>query len=277
MPSVSLPSKVFTFMRKHSTKFSCKITPLTPSMLEVVSALAAEEEQSTSPHSRAAVLQGNVSKATPTSNALMKSKSAAYSQNASIVKSGETEELDLETTQSTARQGTITPRTLNFEDEAGPSSPLHPIQILKKNAQDKESLEKGISMITALQVIDSLYGEYLNISIQSYRANNPLSRLMLLDDLNIIWETLNQVIDDFLEGSRRMGNHKMERVDDKDARSWHGILPTRFRIVTVHQFSIKEFDPNTEEEFEEDPQEEPEEEFEEDPERLEAEGASPPP
>ncbi|GJX50482.1 hypothetical protein Tco_0277327 [Tanacetum coccineum] len=54
MPSVSLPSKVFTFMRKHSTKFSCKITPLTPSMLEVVTALAAEEEQSTSPHSRAA-------------------------------------------------------------------------------------------------------------------------------------------------------------------------------------------------------------------------------
>ncbi|GKC37758.1 hypothetical protein Tco_1050142, partial [Tanacetum coccineum] len=53
MPSVSLPSKVFTFMRKHSTKFSCRITPLTPSMLEVVTALAAEEEQSTSPHSRA--------------------------------------------------------------------------------------------------------------------------------------------------------------------------------------------------------------------------------
>ncbi|GKG07601.1 hypothetical protein Tco_0330570 [Tanacetum coccineum] len=43
---------------------------------------------------------------------------------ASNVKSGETEELDLETTQSTARQGTITPRILNFEDEAGPSSPL---------------------------------------------------------------------------------------------------------------------------------------------------------
>ncbi|GKB19394.1 hypothetical protein Tco_0853317, partial [Tanacetum coccineum] len=48
---------------------------------------------------------------------------------ASNVKSGETEELDLETTQSTARQGTITPRTLNFEDEAGPSSPLRPIQV----------------------------------------------------------------------------------------------------------------------------------------------------
>ncbi|GJW44909.1 hypothetical protein Tco_0073708 [Tanacetum coccineum] len=54
MPSVTLPSKIFTFMRKHSPKFSCRITPLTPSMLEVVTALAAEEEHSTSPHSRAA-------------------------------------------------------------------------------------------------------------------------------------------------------------------------------------------------------------------------------
>ncbi|GJT50207.1 putative ribonuclease H-like domain-containing protein [Tanacetum coccineum] len=54
MPSVTLPSKIFTFMRKHSPKFSCRITPLTPSMLEVVTALAAEEEHSTSPHSKAA-------------------------------------------------------------------------------------------------------------------------------------------------------------------------------------------------------------------------------
>ncbi|GJV20895.1 putative ribonuclease H-like domain-containing protein [Tanacetum coccineum] len=51
---VTLPSKVFTFMRKHSPKFSCRITPLTPPMLEVVTALAAEEAHSTSPHSRAA-------------------------------------------------------------------------------------------------------------------------------------------------------------------------------------------------------------------------------
>ncbi|GKG09659.1 hypothetical protein Tco_0338405, partial [Tanacetum coccineum] len=54
MPSVTLPFKIFTFMRKHSPKFSCRITPLTPSMLEVVTALAAEEEHSTSPHSKAA-------------------------------------------------------------------------------------------------------------------------------------------------------------------------------------------------------------------------------
>ncbi|GJU54341.1 retrovirus-related pol polyprotein from transposon TNT 1-94 [Tanacetum coccineum] len=47
---------------------------------------------------------------------------------ASDVKSGDTEELDLETFQSTARQSTITPRTLNFDDEAGPSSPIRPTQ-----------------------------------------------------------------------------------------------------------------------------------------------------
>ncbi|GJS00161.1 hypothetical protein Tco_0316669 [Tanacetum coccineum] len=54
LPSVTLPSKVFTFMRKNSPKFSGRITPLTPPMLEVVTALAAEEAHSTSPHSRAA-------------------------------------------------------------------------------------------------------------------------------------------------------------------------------------------------------------------------------
>ncbi|GKG10700.1 hypothetical protein Tco_0342100, partial [Tanacetum coccineum] len=54
---------------------------------------------------------------------------------ASDVKSGDTEELDLEAVQSTARQSTarqstITPRTLNFEDEAGPSSPIRPTRSL---------------------------------------------------------------------------------------------------------------------------------------------------
>ncbi|GKD12474.1 hypothetical protein Tco_1196881, partial [Tanacetum coccineum] len=39
----------------------------------------------------------------------------------SDVKSGDTEELDLERIQSTARQSAVTPRTLNFDDEAGPS------------------------------------------------------------------------------------------------------------------------------------------------------------
>ncbi|GKE86908.1 hypothetical protein Tco_1560650, partial [Tanacetum coccineum] len=53
LPSVTLPSKVFTFMRKNSPKFSGRITPLTPPMLEVLTALAAEEAHSESTHSRA--------------------------------------------------------------------------------------------------------------------------------------------------------------------------------------------------------------------------------
>ncbi|GKE00224.1 hypothetical protein Tco_1388207, partial [Tanacetum coccineum] len=39
-------------MRKNSPKFSGRITPLTPPMLEVVTTLAAEEAQSESTHSR---------------------------------------------------------------------------------------------------------------------------------------------------------------------------------------------------------------------------------
>ncbi|GJX46769.1 hypothetical protein Tco_0271959 [Tanacetum coccineum] len=187
----------------QSTKFSCRITPLTPSMLEVVTALAAEEEQSTSPHSRAASY-AREAQGTPTQRAAHSLKCCSFSKvllipptytsvqvklgrnkdegtlseehnvqeedtthpffddiadqdaavtpdlerksdeteevnieekEASNVKSGETEELDLETTQSTARQGTITPRTLNFEDEAGPSSPLRPIQGMDSEEQ----------------------------------------------------------------------------------------------------------------------------------------------
>ncbi|GKE54305.1 hypothetical protein Tco_1489461, partial [Tanacetum coccineum] len=53
LPSVTLPSKVFTFMRKNSPKFSGRITPLTPPMLEVVTAFAAEEGQSESTHTQA--------------------------------------------------------------------------------------------------------------------------------------------------------------------------------------------------------------------------------
>ncbi|GKF29188.1 hypothetical protein Tco_0095530, partial [Tanacetum coccineum] len=55
----------------------------------------------------------------------------------SDVKSGDTEELDLEAVQSTARQSTITPRTLNFEDEAGSSSPIRPTQNIEQFEVDK--------------------------------------------------------------------------------------------------------------------------------------------
>ncbi|GKB50469.1 putative ribonuclease H-like domain-containing protein, partial [Tanacetum coccineum] len=53
LPSVTLPSKVFTFMRKNSPKFSGRIAPLTPPMLEVITVLAAEEAHGESTHSRA--------------------------------------------------------------------------------------------------------------------------------------------------------------------------------------------------------------------------------
>ncbi|GKF53667.1 hypothetical protein Tco_0160577, partial [Tanacetum coccineum] len=59
-------------------------------------------------------------------------------KDASDVKSGDTEELDLERIQSTARQSTVTPRTLNFEDEAGPSSPIRPTQEEESEEQFKD-------------------------------------------------------------------------------------------------------------------------------------------
>ncbi|GKE93588.1 hypothetical protein Tco_1574683, partial [Tanacetum coccineum] len=56
----------------------------------------------------------------------------------SDVKSGDTEELDLERIQSTARQSTVTPRTLNFNDEAGPSSLIRPTQEEEPEEQFKD-------------------------------------------------------------------------------------------------------------------------------------------
>ncbi|GJS49329.1 hypothetical protein Tco_0599450 [Tanacetum coccineum] len=60
---------------------------------------------------------------------------------ASNVKSGETEELDLETTQSTARQGTITPRTLNFEDEAVLQPTFRPIPSYGQSEEQHNAAE----------------------------------------------------------------------------------------------------------------------------------------
>ncbi|GKC87615.1 hypothetical protein Tco_1148264 [Tanacetum coccineum] len=56
----------------------------------------------------------------------------------SDVKSRDTKELDLEEIQSTARQSVVTPRTLNFEDEAGPSSPIHQTQEEEPKEQFKD-------------------------------------------------------------------------------------------------------------------------------------------
>ncbi|GKF39736.1 hypothetical protein Tco_0119797, partial [Tanacetum coccineum] len=96
IPSVTLPSKIFTFMRKHSPKFSCRITPLTSPMLEVVTALAAEEEHSTIPHSRAAS-SARDAQGTPTQSAAQASLSqgTAEVQDASQTSGGDERLLDL--------------------------------------------------------------------------------------------------------------------------------------------------------------------------------------
>ncbi|GKG08498.1 hypothetical protein Tco_0334330, partial [Tanacetum coccineum] len=81
----------------------------------------------------------------------------------SDVKSGDTEELDLERIQSTARQSVVTPRTEKIDKLRN----YLRIVDFEKSAQDRESLE-AISMITEFKVIDSPDGEYLII----YRAND---------------------------------------------------------------------------------------------------------
>ncbi|GJS90054.1 zinc finger, CCHC-type containing protein [Tanacetum coccineum] len=56
----------------------------------------------------------------------------------SDVKSGDTEELDLEKIQSTARQSAVTPRTLDFDDEVGHSSQIRPTQEEEPEEQFKD-------------------------------------------------------------------------------------------------------------------------------------------
>ncbi|GJV20414.1 hypothetical protein Tco_1369434 [Tanacetum coccineum] len=237
LPSVTLPSKVFTFMRKNSPKFSSRITPLTPLMLEVITALAAEEAHSESTHSRAESsprdAQGTPTQGTADFQDTAEAQDAAdipqspndytptdesqtsggdeglldlYALNRGVkplvkhhilwvksqkikkrgkkqkkkvssiklgrnndedavgavtpdlerksdeteqviieeendtsdVKSRDTEELDLERIQSTARQSVVTPRTLNFDDVVGPSSPIRPTQEEEPEEQFKD-------------------------------------------------------------------------------------------------------------------------------------------
>ncbi|GJV95608.1 hypothetical protein Tco_1547185 [Tanacetum coccineum] len=117
----------------------------------------------------------------------------------------------------------------------------------EKSVHDKESLE-GISMITELQVIDSPDGEYLIIHRENnhFRAFDTLWEilhvldrqdlyhlyrvvddyyehipptglgLMLLGDLNIIWETTESSDDELPGGIKRMGDYKMEFHDSSE-------------------------------------------------------------
>ncbi|GJY10235.1 hypothetical protein Tco_0378420 [Tanacetum coccineum] len=113
IPSVTLPSKIFTFMRKHSPKFSCKITPLTPHMLEVVTALAAEEAHSTSPHSRDA----RDAQGTPDQSAAQ----ASVSQRTAEVQGTDTSQRTAEVPGTANSQGTAEVQgTADFQGTAEP-------------------------------------------------------------------------------------------------------------------------------------------------------------
>ncbi|GJT00065.1 hypothetical protein Tco_0821234 [Tanacetum coccineum] len=94
--------------------------------------MAAKEEHSTSPHSR---LQSSAKgcSSSPTQMLffpLISQRTASVQVRASFIV--------LLTSQGTAElQGTITPRILNFEDEAGPSSPLRQSQVMEPEEQLK--------------------------------------------------------------------------------------------------------------------------------------------
>ncbi|GJT35923.1 hypothetical protein Tco_0926342 [Tanacetum coccineum] len=157
IPSVSLPSKVFTFMRKHSTKFSCRITPLTPSMLEVVTALAAEEEHSTSPHSRAAS-SARDAQGSPT-------QSAAHSQRTASV------------------QGTAEiQRTADFQGTAEPhdaaSIPKSPNDYTPTDASQTSGGDEGLLDIYALnREVRRLKKQTLSQAKQILRLKAKLKKL----------------------------------------------------------------------------------------------------
>ncbi|GJW25053.1 putative ribonuclease H-like domain-containing protein [Tanacetum coccineum] len=207
---------------------------------------AAEEEQSTSPHSRLRLFSTPLSTryCFPSCTATLwtaeiqrtadfqakrrrkrNQKKVSFSQNwrnkDEELVSEDPRKLDLETTQSTARQGTITPRTLNFEDEAGPSSPLHPIQVMDYEEQHTAaevlvsiSRPRGLSVPgPPTQTQTSPHNSRANKSLQGFdtfvgRYDHVLD---MTGDLNIIWETAESVMMTS-EGSRRMGNHKKEEL-----------------------------------------------------------------
>ncbi|GJX19777.1 hypothetical protein Tco_0222454 [Tanacetum coccineum] len=147
IPSVTLPSKIFTFMRKHSPKFSCKITPLTPHMLEVVTALAAEEAHSTSPHSRDA----RDAQGTPDQSAAQ----ASVSQRTAEVQGTDTSQRTAEVPGTANSQGTAEVQgTADFQGTAEPhgaaSIPKSPNDYTPTDASQTSGGDEGLLDLYAL-------------------------------------------------------------------------------------------------------------------------------
>ncbi|GJR86097.1 ribonuclease H-like domain-containing protein [Tanacetum coccineum] len=211
--------KVFTFYEEAIPRVSsCSITPLTPPMLEVVTALAAEEAHSTSPHSRAA-----------SSPRMLKKYQAEWDAEEERKRF---EELKKAKPKTTLRKPTSLAhernQMMNFLKGQGYKN----LQKLKypqegnlivdfeKNAQDRESLE-GISMITELQVIDSPDGEYLIIhrANNHFRAFDTLWEILHILDRQDLYH-LYRVIQDYYEhipptglGLILLGVHTLELED----------------------------------------------------------------
>ncbi|GJW76600.1 hypothetical protein Tco_0138282 [Tanacetum coccineum] len=220
IPSVSLPSKVFTFMRKHrlanvlqgdahGSQHQCAAhSQRTASVQGTASFHSTANSQGTAEiqeeglrRSFLRILRGGRAggegggddkelclppdfgkKSDETEEVNIEEKEA------SNVRSGDTEELDLETTQSTARQGTITPRTLNFEDEAGPSSPLRPIQVMDSEEQLKAaevlvsiSRPRGLSIpaIKNIDIKEGLKTKTYEISVVNQKHDELVKKSLL--------------------------------------------------------------------------------------------------
>ncbi|GKD32871.1 hypothetical protein Tco_1248380, partial [Tanacetum coccineum] len=93
---------------------------------------------------------------------------------ASNVKSGDTEELDLETTQSTARQGTITPRILNFEEEVN----IEEKEASNVKSGDTEELDLETTQSTARQ--GTITPRILNFEEEA-GPSSPLRPIQVMD------------------------------------------------------------------------------------------------
>ncbi|GJT65255.1 putative ribonuclease H-like domain-containing protein [Tanacetum coccineum] len=202
LPSVTLPSKVFTFMRKHSPKFSCRITPLTPPMLEVVTALAAEEEHMLS---QASIVTAQDSACCTQESQILRSeeRSKGRSIRRSVLQStwggirmkdAEKKEKSLKELRSKAKEYFKEPTSLAQErimmnflkwsriQEFAKAKAIHDDRILTIEQEcTRMRVKEGLSVITECKVIDSpveISGWENDYMLAERR--NPLSRELMI-------------------------------------------------------------------------------------------------
>ncbi|GKC39833.1 hypothetical protein Tco_1052217, partial [Tanacetum coccineum] len=143
---------------------------------------------------------------------------------ASDVKSGDTEELDLETFQSTARQSTVTPRTLNFDDEAAE-------WMQRRKRKRLEELKKAKPKTTSLaqernQMMNFLKG-------QGYKNLQKLRYPQMKELYDRVQESIKDSFKDFIP----MGSEKeREMLKEREAKR---LLRKRKATISEEQPSKK--------------------------------------